>query len=441
MRRQHLIPLICFLTVSCLSSCSGRGKETEVQSVSAEITTGSAAIQSVAGDSENAAATEQDAAVPDTSAQGTSAQGTSAQGTSAQDAAVQEPVTPQPLIAEPVAEQDRMRTWDIRLGFAGDINFADDYIPVQYLDSLGSDDISDGIDERFIDLMREMDLMWINNEFAYSSRGEPLDGKAFTFRSSPEHVSWLHDLGVDIVGLANNHVFDYGEEGFLDTLATLEKAGIPYVGAGRSLEEAMRPVYLEADGFTIAYVAASCAEYTVYTQEATADQPGILACYDDTLFLEAIREAAANADYVIALPHWGTEHSTWLVDKQIDSAQAYLDAGADAVIGAHTHILQGLQFSGGHPILYSLGNFWFDNYDIDTMVAELRFSGQCRPDETPSLRDGSAEVILHPGTQSGVYTAWAETPEWRESIFSLLESISLDVTIDEEGTARPATYE
>ena len=348
---------------------------------------------------------------------------------------------PLPLTAVPVEEAERVRTWDIHLGFAGDINFADDYIPVQYLASLGSEDISDGIDQRFIDLMRGMDLMWINNEFAYSTRGEPLYGKAFTFRSDPAHVSWMQDLGIDIVGLANNHVFDYGEEAFQDTLKTLEDAGIPYVGAGRNLEEAMRPVYLKADGFTIAYVAASCAEYTVYTQEATETQPGILACYDNTQFLEAIREAAAHADYVIALPHWGAEHSTWLVDQQVNGAQAYLEAGADAVIGAHTHILQGLQFTEGKPVLYSLGNFWFDNFDIDTMVAELHFTGTCKSGETPSLRNGTVEVILHPGTQSGVFTAWADTPEWRRAIFDLLESISLDVTIDDDGKAHALTFE
>lgn len=424
MKKLYAIPLVYIAASVFLISC-GNKKNIEENRLLQENSSSSAGIFSAADDLSSA-----EAAVPSSST-----------GNLQGDAAAQEPVTPQPLSAEPVAEEDRMRTWDIRLGFAGDINFADDYIPVQYLESIGSDDIADGIDKRFIDLMRSMDLMWLNNEFAYSSRGEPLEGKAFTFCSSPRHVSWLHDLGVDIVGLANNHVFDYGEEGFLDTLATLEDAGIPYVGAGRNLDEAMKPVYLEADGFTIAYVAASCAEYTVYTQEASADQPGILACYDDTLFLKAIREAASHADYVIALPHWGMEHSTWLVDDQINGAQAFLDAGADAVIGAHTHILQGLQFSDGKPILYSLGNFWFDNYDIDTMVAELHFSGRCRPEETPSLRDGSVEVIVHPGTQSGVFTAWADTPEWRESIFSLLESVSIDVAVDEDGTAHPLAYD
>ena len=412
-----------------LSSCGGPGAPGASAAASSAADPGSSGGESSLPDSENTAAASSAPGAEDLA----EASGGPVPGPAEEE-------SPKVLNAVPVPEEERLRTWDIRLGFAGDINFADDYIPVQYLDSIGSEDIADGIDQRFIDLMRDMDLMWINNEFAYSDRGEPLYGKAFTFCSSVSHVNWMHDLGVDIVGLANNHVFDYGEDAFYDTLDTLERAGIPYVGAGRDLAEAMRPVYLETDGFTIAYVAASCAEYTVYTQEASADQPGILACYDNALFLEAIREAAAHADYVIALPHWGTEHSTWLTDQQTEGARAYLEAGADAVIGAHPHILQGIEFIDGKPVLYSLGNFWFDNYDIDTMVAELRFSGQCRPGETPSLRDGSVQVILHPGTQSGVYTAWADTEEWRESIFYLLESISLDVEIDEDGTAHALTY-
>lgn len=432
---------LCLFLLVFLSSC-GRGADTGGDASGQEEASAEQAVSS--GGAGQAGAGADSTGNDGKEAGGTDQSGQAGTGTNdaAEGGADGESGAAAPaLTAETVPEEARMRVWDVRLGFAGDINFADDYIPVQYLESLGSDDISDGIDERFIDLMQGMDLMWINNEFTYSTRGEPLYGKTFTFRSDPKHVSWLHDLGIDIVGLANNHSFDYGEEAFLDTMTVLEDAGIPYVGAGHDLAEAMQPVYLEADGFTIAYVAASCAELTVFTQEAEASEPGILACYDDTRFLQAIREAAAHADYVIALPHWGVEHSTWLDEKQPVSAQAYLDAGADAVIGAHPHILQGIQFSDGRPILYSLGNFWFDNFDIDTVVAELHFSGSCRPDETPSLRDGSVEVILYPGTQSGVYTAWADTPEWRESIFALLESISQDVTIDEDGRAHPVEYD
>ena len=331
-------------------------------------------------------------------------------------------------------EQDR--SYDFTLGFAGDICLADNYIPMQHLAAIGSEDISDGIDPRFIEIMKGMDQMWINNEFVYSRRGEPLPTKMWTFCGDPDNVSYLKDLGVDIVGLANNHTFDFGEVSFLDTLETLEKAQIPYVGAGRDIEQAAAPVYLETDGFKIAYVAASRAEYTIYTPEAAETEPGILWCYDYTRFLESIKKAAENADYVIALPHWGVEHSTVLEDEQIYGAHALIDAGADAVIGAHPHILQGIEYYEGKPILYSLGNFWFDDYDIDTLVAELHIKGK-KTDKDASLKKAKVELKLYPGTQSGVYTALADTEEWRTRILQYLEGISVNVNIDEKGVVHP----
>ena len=324
--------------------------------------------------------------------------------------------------------------YDFTLGFAGDINFADDYIPMGYLASIGSTSIADGIDERYIDLMRSMDVMWLNNEFVYSDRGAPLYGKMWTFCSSPEHVSYLQDLGVDIVGLANNHSYDYGKESFLDTLTTLQKAGIPYVGGGMDLEEAMAARTFDVDGFTIAYVAASNAEFQIFTPEATEDEPGILWCYDNTRFLEAIRAAKEEADYVIALPHWGNEHTTVLTSIQTEGAHAYIDAGADIVIGAHPHVLQGIEYYNGKPILYSLGNFWFDGYDIDTAVVALHFAGTKEEDDGIASGELVPTVTIYPGTQSGVYTAWAETEDWRERIFAHLEAISgYAIEIDEDG--------
>ena len=109
-----------------------------------------------------------------------------------------------------------------------------------------------------------------------------------------------------------------------------------------------------------------------------------------------------------------------------------IDAGADAVIGAHPHILQGIEYYEGKPILYSLGNFWFDDYDIDTLVAELHIKGE-KTDKDSSLRKADIELKLYPGTQSGVYTALADTEEWKSNILQYLEGISVNVDIDDEG--------
>jgi poly-gamma-glutamate synthesis protein (capsule biosynthesis protein) len=333
--------------------------------------------------------------------------------------------------------------YPITLRFAGDINFDDDYFPMQHFQEIGAESISEVIDPAYVELMNKADVMWVNNEFCYTDSGEPLVGKAFTFSANPENVKYLKELGVDVAGLANNHVFDYGEQGLLDTLATLEAAKIPYVGAGHDIKEAASPVYVKAGPLTIAYVAAERAEKVqIVTQEATEDQPGVLRCYENDRFIESIREAAGKADYVIALPHWGTEHATELEDVQKDGARAYIDAGADAVIGAHPHILQGIEYYNGKPIVYSLGNFWFDNYELYTMVAELRLS-KAEDKEGKESTDGdrdldsqggiSVSLIIYPGIQRNMETHPAADEE-REEIFRHLEDISLqEIQIDEQG--------
>ena len=128
-----------------------------------------------------------------------------------------------------------------------------------------------------------------------------------------------------------------------------------------------------------------------------------------------------------------TPRATELEAEQIDGAHAYIDAGADAVIGAHPHILQGIEYYNGKPILYSLGNFWFDDYDIDTLVAELRFVGDRDENGFASLDDADMQVVLHVGTQSGAFTSFADTEEWRDNIYRHIEYISPNIWIDDNG--------
>ncbi len=320
---------------------------------------------------------------------------------------------------EPVSE-----SFSITLAFAGDINFADNWCTMGYLHSQG-DDLTNVIDPDYLAEMQSADLLWINNEFCYSDRGTPMAGKMYTFRSDPANVKYLTEMGVDLAGLANNHVFDYGEEAFLDTLQTLQNAGIPYVGAGINLEEASAPVFLDADGVTIAYVAASRAEKNIMTPEAGENSPGILRCYDMTRFLNSIKKAAEEADYVIALPHWGTEYSITLEQAQIDGARACIDAGADAVIGTHTHCLQGVTSYHERPIAYSLGNFWFNERTLDTMLFEIRLSGikTIEPDDTSSVIITDVDSVILPGRQSGYVTTMAEGAE-KQEILDAIDAIS-----------------
>ena len=320
-----------------------------------------------------------------------------------------------------------LHEYDFTVTFAGDLSLADngDVMPA-YVER--GEDLAKCIVPQLISIMQEADIMWINNEFTYSTTGQPLPDKAYTFRAHPSRVSILKELGVDIVGLANNHVYDYGKQAMLDTLDTLDEAGIPYVGAGRNLNEATTPYYMEEDGKTIAFVAASRAEKTKMTPQATEDNPGILRCYDNTLFLEEIKEARENADFVIALPHWGTEYSTTLEQVQIDTAKEYIDAGADAIIGTHTHCIQGFDFYNGKPIAYSLGNYWFNSKTLDSMLVTLHFYGD---DNQQNL-----DVEIIPAIQTN-YTTSLLTGEDASNYYKRLQDISFNAVIENGKAQEP----
>lgn len=331
----------------------------------------------------------------------------------------------EPLDIPAEAESEPEDTgFDFTICFAGDINLDENWDTTQFLNEQPNG-IYDCISPELVQTMQAADLMCLNNEFTYSTGGSPLEGKAYTFRADPNRVEVLKQLGVDAVTLANNHVYDYGKEALLDTFSVLEGADVPYFGAGRTLDDAKKPLYLEIDGKTVAFVAASRAEKNKMTPQATGEEPGILRCYDTEIFLQSIREAKEHADFCIAFVHWGTEYSYELEQVQMETGREYLDAGADAVIGAHTHCLQGMEYYDGKPIIYSLGNYWFNNKDLDTMLLQLHFSGN---DAQTRL---SVQVV--PAVQSECRTTYvSETAEQRR-IYDFLESISFNVEISDEG--------
>lgn len=310
----------------------------------------------------------------------------------------------------------------VTLSFAGDISFAEGYANMVYYHSNG-DDITRCIAPEVIARMDAADIMMINNEFTYSTRGTPLSGKTFTFRAKPETAANLSILSADIVSLANNHVYDYGEAALLDTMDTLKKNKIPYVGAGRNLEEAKEIVYFQAGDLKIAYVSATQVERSyVYTKEATATTPGVLRTYDPGVFLEVIKKAKANSDFVVVYVHWGTEGVSQFEADQQSLGHQYIDAGADLVIGDHPHCLQGIEYYKGVPIFYSLGNFWFNSKTRDTGLVEADIS-----------KDGILEFRFVPCLQSGCRTTLVTDGTKRQQMFQFLQSVSANAVIDENG--------
>lgn len=310
----------------------------------------------------------------------------------------------------------------ITLTFAGDILFDDSYAVMGTMLQNGGN-IANAISQEVITEMKSADIMMVNNEFPYSSRGTATAGKQFTFRAKPSTVSYLDDLGVDIVSLANNHAYDYGEEAFLDTMTTLEEAGILYVGAGRNLKEARRPVYYIINNMKIAIVAATQIEKSDYpdTKGATDSSAGVFRCWNGDNLISTIQEARENSDFVIAYLHWGTENSSaidWAQEKQAPEVVA---AGADLIIGDHPHCLQKIEAVNGVPVIYSLGNFWFNSKTVDTGMVKIALN-----------QDGLQSCQFLPCLQSGSKTTLLHDAE-KERVLNEMRTLSPGVQIDSDG--------
>ena len=309
---------------------------------------------------------------------------------------------------------------EVNLSFVGDVSLADNFEIIPKYDERG-EGIYGILSEEVVNIMNAADIMVANNEFTISDRGEPMPNKYYTFRANTNRVGIYDEMGVDLVTLANNHVYDFGEEAFLDTLDTLTNNDIPYVGAGRNIEEASRPYYFIANGYKIAFVNATRAEKFILTPEATDTTGGVLRAYDPTRFKETIKTAKENSDFVIALIHWGKEDSHELEQVQIDTGKEYIDAGADILIGTHAHTLQGIEFYNNKPIIYNIGDFIFNRESKDTGILNVKIDNQ-----------GNFTYSFTPCYQHEEKTSLL-SGEDKQRVLNDIRSWSINTTIDDEG--------
>ncbi|MBD3223608.1 MAG: hypothetical protein GF313_02695 [Caldithrix sp.] len=237
----------------------------------------------------------------------------------------------------------------IVLHFAGDVTLANHF-------------------ERFVDddydypfrkfkWFADADISMINLENPLTLNGSPRE-KLFNFKALPQYVKTLKAGGVDIVTLANNHIYDFSELGLRNTLTALDEVNIKYVGAGRNLKEARKPVIFTIDGIHIAYLAYYGLGKHSNSQPAETYASGT-AMRSLQFIREDIRSLRKNVDFIIINFHWGLEKQNIPQESQIWFAHQVIDYGADLIIGHHPHVLQGIELYNNRIIAYSLGNFIF----------------------------------------------------------------------------------
>ncbi|HRF60999.1 MAG TPA: CapA family protein [Fimbriimonadaceae bacterium] len=231
----------------------------------------------------------------------------------------------------------------------------------------------------------------------------------FILKADPGHGKWLKATGFDVVSLGNNHTMDYLKGGLEQMLGILDREKIAYAGGGENLNAALAPAVLDTAGLrvgVISYLSFRDKSSNWACWPATANGPGI-AVLDfggrmDAKKAGEVKRAVAKAkrscDFLVVALHWGVEKTYVPIEYQVALGRAWIDGGADVVVGAHPHRLQGGEVYKGKPILYSMGNL-ISPLPGDTALIRLKFEGRTfRNAEVIPARISGGRVGLQTGS-------------------------------------------
>ncbi|MCM3495957.1 MULTISPECIES: CapA family protein [Paenibacillus] len=207
-------------------------------------------------------------------------------------------------------------------------------------------------------ILKKADMAFANLETPVSVRGKAAN-KTFAFRSKPDTLKGLVYAGIDGVTLANNHILDYGQQAMLDTITHLKRQKIGYTGAGRNIDEAFKPYVQTVKGKKIAVLGVSRV-LSDNSWIAGKNHPGAASAYTMEPMLSQIKKSAKANDFTIVYIHWNQEFADYPDDYARSMAKKMIDAGADIIVGSHSHTLMGIEYYKNKPIYYSLGNFVFN---------------------------------------------------------------------------------
>ena len=222
---------------------------------------------------------------------------------------------------------------------------------------------------------RSGDLNIFNLETAVTQETAK-EEKEYNFKTDLAFLRALKGIGFNVATVANNHSYDYGLIGFLDTLNNLKTAGISYVGGGKDSKSAYHGRIYTVRGVDVGILAFAKVNGGP-DSIAKIDKPGTTDGYDAKSTTEAITHLRKLSDVLIILAHWGEEGSFCPRNFETASAEKWLSLGADAVIGSHTHTVQPIVLKDNKLVAYSLGNFIFYSSKLEnrsTGILKIRIT-------------------------------------------------------------------
>lgn len=238
---------------------------------------------------------------------------------------------------------------EIHLLFTGDVqlvNHFEDFVQNRY-------------DYPFsrIPWFKEADLSIINLEAPFTTAEVSVD-KPYVFKARPDYINILKESKIGLVNLANNHIYDYGKEGLLQTIQILEQNHIPYIGAGRNINDARSPAIFKIKGLKFAFLGYYGLSEHEESHPASETEPGT-ALRNLKFIKEDISKLKGKVDFITVIFHWGQEKKNMPEKDQIWFAHRVIDYGANLIVGHHPHVLQGIEKYKDGVIVYSLGDFIF----------------------------------------------------------------------------------
>lgn len=253
------------------------------------------------------------------------------------------------------------------------------------------------------DIFSQDDLTVVNFEGTLTDSRDRAN-KTYAFHGDPAYTDILTSASVEVGNLANNHTQDYGDQGFSDTKAALDLAGISHFGFEDTL-------ILEVKGVKVGFTG----QFTVY------EGPEHLELLKQNI--QSLKNQGAQL--IIANFHWGLEKDTTPEADQIQLAHAAIDAGAHLVIGHHPHVLQGVEVYKGRYICYSLGNFCFGGNtnppDYDCIIFQQTFTVS---GDTVEINDQINFIPCSVSSTSG-YNDYCPTPAEGSEQTRIMEKLRL----------------